>query len=117
MCGDFGEASSLTREGFAFVAEFAAGRFPIELPGDLKAITIHPPIPGLGFPAQSLQSGDSSVTQTLPREDPNLNLRLIEPTAVGRRVMDREAVPDLKRPFRLQTRPPATSGYDCRDCP
>jgi len=65
----------------------------IELPGNLDAITIHLAIPGLRFPAQSLEIVDSSLAQTLPREDPDFDLRLIKPTSMGRRVMDGEAAP------------------------
>jgi hypothetical protein len=50
---------------FSFVAELAARSFAIELPGDLDAITIHPAIPGLHFPAENLQVGNSSLPQTL----------------------------------------------------
>ena len=35
------------------------------------------------------------MAQTLPREDPDFDLRLIQPASVGRRVMNREAAPDF----------------------
>jgi hypothetical protein len=54
------------------------GSFPIELPGDLDTITIHPAIPGLRFLTQGIEIGDSPITQTLPREDPDFDLRLID---------------------------------------
>jgi hypothetical protein len=82
-----------------FVAKLPASGPAIEPPGDFDAITIHPPIPGSRFPAQGLQIGDSSVTQTLPGEDPDFDLRLIEPTSVSRRVMDRESLPDFRSHF------------------
>jgi hypothetical protein len=44
------------------------GSFSIELPGDLDAISIHPPIPGLGFPPQRLKVGNATSPQTLPSE-------------------------------------------------
>src|SRR5215510_13388709 len=69
--------------------------FAIKLPCDLDVITIHAPIPGLRFLAQSLKVGNSSLSQALPREDPDFDLRLIEPAAVCRRVMNGEAVPDF----------------------
>jgi hypothetical protein len=56
---------------------------------------IHASIPGPGFPPQRLEVGDTSLPQTLPCENPNFDLRLIEPAAVGGGVMDREAVPDF----------------------
>jgi hypothetical protein len=36
----------------------------------------------------------------LPREDPDFDLRLIEPASMGRRVMDGETVPDFSSHFR-----------------
>ena len=70
----------------------------MELPGDLDTITIHPAIPGLRFATQGFEIGDSPITQTLPREDPDFDLRLIEPTSVCGRVVDGEAVPCSPRP-------------------
>ena len=70
------------RERVLFVTKLAASSFAIELPRDLDAITIHPAIPGLRFPAESLQVGNSSLPQTLPREDPDFDLRLIEPASM-----------------------------------
>jgi len=52
----------------------------VELPGDLDAITINPAIPGRSFPAQSLEIWNPAVAQTLPREDPDFSLGLIQPT-------------------------------------
>jgi hypothetical protein len=40
--------------------------------------------------------------QTLPRKHPDFNLRLIQPTAAGRRVMDSEPIPDFRRHFRTK---------------
>ena len=77
------------------VAELATGCFAVELPVDSGAVAIHLLVPGSGFPAQSLQLGDSSTSQALPREDTNFDFRLIEPTSVGRRVVNGEAVPDF----------------------
>jgi hypothetical protein len=49
----------------------------------------------------------SSFPQTLPREHPDLDLRLIQPTAVGRHVMDSEPIPDFRRHFRAPARFPS----------
>src|SRR5215831_3765985 len=89
----------LHKNGFLFVAEFATGGFTIELPGDLDPIMIHASIPSLGFPPQRLEVGDASLPQTLPREDPDFDLRLIEPATVSGGVMDREAAPDFDGHF------------------
>src|SRR5262245_52393593 len=71
------------------------GGLAVELPGNLDAIMIHASIPSLSFAPQRLEAGDPSLAQTLPREDSNFDLRLIQPTAVGGGVMNREAVPDI----------------------
>ena len=39
------------------------------------------------------------MPETLPGEDPDFDLRLIQPTAVRRRVMDPEAIPDFAAHF------------------
>ena len=39
------------------------------------------------------------MSQTLPREDAYFDFRLIEPTAVDRRVVNGEPVPDLAAKF------------------
>jgi len=61
-----------------FVTELAAGGLAVELPVDVDAITIHPPIPGSHFSAQDLEVLDPSGAQTLSREDPDLDFRLVE---------------------------------------
>jgi len=83
------------RDRVRFVTKLVASSLAIELPGNLDVITIHSAIPGLRFPAQSLEIGDSSLAQTWPREDPDFDLRLIKPTSMGRRVMDGEAAPNF----------------------
>jgi hypothetical protein len=40
------------------------------------------------------------MPQALPREDPDFDLCLIQPTAVSGRVMDGEAIPDFGGHFR-----------------
>ena len=71
------------------------GSFAVKLPVDLDAVAIHPSIPGSGFPAQRLQVGYSSGSQTLTGEDPDFDLRLIEPTSMGGRVVNGKPIPDL----------------------
>lgn len=82
--------------------ELSAGRLAIKLPGDLDSLPVHTAAPGFGLCPQSLQIRDAAVAQTLPREDPDLDFRLIETTAVGRRVVDREPLPDFRRHFRTE---------------
>jgi hypothetical protein len=82
------------------VAELAAGRFAIELPVDLDAISIHSRIPGSRFPAQGPEIGDPPVAETLPSEQADFDFRLVEPTAVLRRVMDGETISDFAGHFR-----------------
>src|SRR5215831_4608239 len=83
----------------AFVAELPSCGLPVEPPLDLHSIPIHPAVPGFRLDPQSFQTGNASLTQTLPREYPDFDLCLIEPTAMGRRVMDREPIPDCRRHF------------------
>ena len=82
--------------------ELSAGGFAVELPVDLEAVTIHSPIPGSCFATQGLKVWDPSGAQTLPREDPDFDFRLIEPTPVGRGVVDGEPIPDFAADFRAQ---------------
>jgi|ERR1035437_4397609 hypothetical protein len=71
---------------FPFVAEFTTGGCAVELPVDLDTVAIHPPVPGFRLLTQSLEIGNAPTPQTLPREDPDFDLRLIEPTSVSWRV-------------------------------
>ena len=76
-----------------FVAELTTSGSAVELPVDLDTVAIHPPVPGFRLLAQSLEIGNSPTPQALPREDPDFDLRLIEPTSVGGRVMDGGGAP------------------------
>src|SRR5215468_7325048 len=87
---------------FVIVTELLAGSLTVKFPGDLDPVPVHAAVPGSGLCSKALQSGDSSFPQTLPREDPDFNLCLIQPTAVGRRVMDSEPIPDFHRHFRTK---------------
>src|SRR4029079_12025738 len=87
---------------FPFVVELATRGSTVELPVDLDSVAIHSPIPGFSLLAPSLEIGDSSAAQTLPREDPDFDLRLIKPTSVSGRVMDGEAIPDFCGHFRAE---------------
>jgi hypothetical protein len=86
-------------ERVPFVAEFTSGSLAVKLPFDFDAITVHSPVPGPRFPAQNLETRDSPATQALPREHPDFNLCLIEPTSMSWRVVDGEAVPDFSAHF------------------
>jgi hypothetical protein len=65
-----------------FVAKLTSGGFAVEFPLDLDAVAVHASVPGFRLSAQSFEITDSPVAQTLTREDPNFDLRLIEPTAM-----------------------------------
>src|SRR5215472_2436835 len=84
---------------FAFVAKLPSGSLPVEPPLDLHAIPIHPAVPSFRLCPQSCQTGNASFTETLSREYPDFDLCLIEPTAMGWRVVDSEPIPDLRRHF------------------
>ena len=72
-----------------------AGCFAVKPPVDLRAGAIHPAIPCQNLPPQDFQVGNSSGSETLPREDADFDFRLIEPAAVSGCVVNGEAVPDL----------------------
>src|SRR5271157_243812 len=77
----------------SFVTElhacFSAGKPPVD--GD--PVAVHSPVPGSGFRSQIAKRGDSALAQALPGEQADLNLRLVQPTAVFRRVVDGEPIP------------------------
>jgi len=75
--------------------EFATCGFAVEPPIDLYLLAVDPAVPGSRFAAQRRQVRDAPLAQTLPREQADLDLRLIQPTAMGRRVVRSETVPDL----------------------
>src|SRR5215472_15318564 len=52
-----------------FATEFPANSLAVELPLGLHSIPIHASVPAVGICPQGLQTGDSSRTQILPRED------------------------------------------------
>jgi hypothetical protein len=60
-----------------FVAKLPTSGITVELPGDFDTISVHSPVPGSRFLAESLEVRDTSMPQTLAREDPDLDLRLI----------------------------------------
>ena len=78
-----------------FVSELGAGIMFGKHPVDSSLGLVHSAAPGLNLFAESLYIGDSPFAEALPGQDANFDLRLIEPTAVYWRVVDREAVPDL----------------------
>ena len=80
---------------FPFVAELSSGGFAVELPVDLGVGLIGAAIPGSSLLTQSLQVGNSSGTEALPREHADFDFGLIEPASVSRRVVNRESVPDF----------------------
>jgi hypothetical protein len=88
-------------ERVLFITELSASSFAVKLPIDLHAITVHSPIPGARFFTQSLETGDSSAAQALPGEDPDFDIRLIEPTS-----RFRSSVPCLPVPLSTLHVPP-----------
>src|SRR5262249_33753760 len=77
-------------ERFAIMTKLLARSLAVKFPSDLDAIPVHAAIPSSGLSLQDLQAGESAFSQTLPGKQPNLYLGLIQPTAMGRRVVDRE---------------------------
>ena len=56
-------------------------------------------VPGAGLPPQDAQGGNSALAQALLGKQADLDFRLVQPTPMLGRVMDREAVPDQAAPF------------------
>jgi len=56
-------------------------------------------VPGAGLPPQDAQGGNSALAQALLGKQADLDFRLVQPTPMLGRVMDREAVPDRAAPF------------------
>src|ERR1035437_679651 len=73
------------------LARFLARKPPI----DGHLVTVHPAIPGARLKLKVSQTGDSTLAQALASEETDFDFRLIEPTAVARRVMHRESAPNL----------------------
>lgn len=76
-----------------FVLELPACIFPRKPPVDLNPPPVHPSIPGVRLPPQRALIGDSSLPQALPGEKADLDFRLVQPTPVFRRVVNRESIP------------------------
>src|ERR1700756_863756 len=77
------------------ITKLAAGSPTVEAPVDPGAGAIDAAIPGAGFAAQGLEVGDSAAAEALAREQADFDLRLVEPTAVDRRVVHGEAFPEF----------------------
>jgi hypothetical protein len=52
-------------------------------------------IPRPDFSAQGFQIGDPPASGALPRQDADLDLNVVEPTPVSRRIVNRKSAPDL----------------------
>ena len=76
------------------------GCSPVKLPVDLDPVAVHASVPSAAFTAQRLKIRVSSLPQTLPREKADFDLRLIEPTSMGWRVVDSETIPNLAAEIR-----------------
>src|SRR5260370_1452948 len=66
----------------------------------MDTVAVHAPVPGFRLLAQSFEIREPPTPQALPREDPDFDLCLIEPTSVSGRVMDGESIPDFCGHFR-----------------
>ena len=101
--GSWSVAGSRTRSATAWNSSFHSrtcdGLLAVESPVDLDSGAVHAPIPGPGLLPKHLQVRNSSGSQALPGEDPNLDLGLIEPASLSGGVMDAEAVPDFPAEF------------------
>ena len=75
------------------VAELRLGVHSAKLPVDSNSRAVHLPIPGVRFSLKQGQIRDPAFSQALAGEETDLNLRLVEPTAVLRRVVDPQAAP------------------------
>src|SRR5215472_927125 len=78
--------------------------FAREAPLNGSPMTIHTPTPGLGCFAQRDSISDPALAHALAREQTDRNLRLIQPTSMLGRVVDRESTPQptpgfLAEPF------------------
>ncbi len=52
-------------------------------------------IPGVSFPPQRVEVGDSSFAETLPGEDTDFDFRLVEPASMLGRVVNAESAPNF----------------------
>ena len=66
-----------------------------EGPVNFEALAIDGAIPGGAFGAQLGQRCEAPGTQTLAREDADLDLGLIQPTGMFWSVVDSEAIPQI----------------------
>jgi hypothetical protein len=87
-------------------AGFSASGLAVELSHDLDSTPVHSSVPEFRFLSYSFEVRITSIPKTLPREDPDFDLRLIQPAAVTGRVVDAEVTPDFGCHFRAKARPP-----------
>ncbi len=87
-------AGSLGAAGW-LVLEHLSGLLPREAPVDLRPLLVGLAVPSLGFPLQFSQIWNPARAQTLPREQAEFDLRLIEPASVLRGVVYGQPIPNL----------------------
>src|ERR1035437_8605516 len=75
------------------VMEFLSCLPAIEFPVDPDMMAIHAAVPCARLFAKGSNSPDPALAQALPGEQADLDLRLIQPTAMLGRVVNREPVP------------------------
>ena len=86
-------------ERVLIVAELHAGFLPAEAPVDLDLVAIDLAVPSACLPLEQGQTCDSPLSQTLPAEQTNFDLGLVQPTAVFGCVVNRETVPKIPALF------------------
>jgi hypothetical protein len=87
---------------FPFITELATGGSTVEFPVDLDTVAVHAAVPGFCLLPQGFETWDASTTETLPREYPDFDLRLIKPACMSGRVMDGKAISDFCGHFRAE---------------
>ena len=84
----------------------------IEVPLDEKPIPVDAAVPGGGFPFELGEIGNAAIPKALAGVKTNLDLGLIQPTAVLRRMMHGQTAPERRPEFMT---PPIRQGLLAMD--
>src|SRR2546425_3270654 len=79
--------------GFVLVLELFPRLLAIERPVDLDAFSIYASVPGASFCSQNPNAADPALAQALFGKQANLELGLVQPTPMYRRVVNGEPIP------------------------
>jgi hypothetical protein len=90
----------------------ALGVLAIEVPVDEKPVPVDAAVPGVGFPLESEEIGNAAIAKTLAGVETDLDLGLIQPTAVLGRRMHGQSVPERRSEF---ITPPVRQGLFAMD--